>query len=132
MNQLFVPTIRGFGLVANSQAPTESIARRAATIAAPPKRPTFDQTHPFFMPAWVRGETESRLGYVVCLSYPAATVNVPGIGLIDAPIKRLKFITDPRGRNIAYALLGLNDTPCAAMIVVPSQAKINKTMESAK
>lgn len=125
MNPNFTPTIRGFGIVANSQAPAPAITRHAAISPAPVKRPAriFDTTSPFFYPCWVEGQNEARLGYVVVLSYPTVTVNVPGIGILEMPLKKIKFITDPRGKNNAYALLGINGAPCAATMVVASNAQ---------
>lgn len=79
-----------------------------------------DQTPFLFKPVWVTGKLESRLGYAITIGYPYCAVNIPGVGVLDAPIKDCHFITAVRGRNSAYRLLGLQNTPCAALVVVPS------------
>ena len=79
-----------------------------------------DQTPFLFKPVWVTGKCESRLGYAITIGYPCCAVNIPGVGVVDAPIKDCHFVTGVRGRNYAYRLLGLQNTPCAALVVVPS------------
>jgi len=51
-----------------------------------------DTTHYCFLPAWVEGTNESRLGYVIELSYPMSVVYVYGCGVIEVKNNKLRFI----------------------------------------
>lgn len=91
------------------------VPQPAPLVTTPSER---DQTPFLFKPVWVTGKLESRLGYAITIGYPCCMVNIPGVGVLDAPIKDCHFVTAVRGRNSAYRLLGLQNTPCAAMVVV--------------
>lgn len=71
-----------------------------------------DRTHPLFRPVWVEGNTESRLGYVVELSYPVSVVYVEGCGVIEVKNCKLHFLlseTHAKMRMFAYSMFGLTD-----------------------
>ena len=72
-----------------------------------------------FRPVWVEGAKESRIGYVVELSYPASVVMVPDVGILEVKNKRLHFLireTHWRFVGYIYQALGLQDVNCSALI----------------
>lgn len=71
-----------------------------------------DTTHPLFRPVWVEGNSESRLGYVIELSYPVSVVYVKDCGVIEIKNCKLHFLlgeTHAKMRMFAYEMFGLTD-----------------------
>ena len=113
--KIFTPNLKD-----KTGQPLLPITRNKAPVVVSPKatKRVIDLTPVLFMPCWVQGQTERKLGYIVCLAYPVSTVNVPGHGIIEVRVKNLQFIIDPQERNEAYATLNLHDTACSAVVVV--------------
>lgn len=71
-----------------------------------------DTTHPLFRPVWVEGQNESRLGYVIELSYPVSVVYVESCGVLEVRNNKLHFLlseTHAKMRMFAYKMFGLTD-----------------------
>lgn len=83
-----------------------------------------DTTHPLFRPVWVEGNNESRLGYVIELSYPVSVVYVADCGIVEVKNNKLHFLLDEthaKMRMFAYEAFGLTDH-AIAIIRLPEVA----------
>ena len=73
-----------------------------------------DKTHPCFLPCWITGASESRLGYVVALGYPKSTVYIPLVGELTVENKKCRFLlsrTEWRWRNYVMQTMAQEKKP---------------------
>lgn len=77
-----------------------------------------DMTDSRFLPVWIEGANESRLGYVLELSYPKSVVYVRDGGTFEVLNSKLHFLlndTHWKMRNYVYEQYQLENSMCLAI-----------------